>query len=135
MIKFVMKGKGLIPFNTNWWGATQTQWAPILLQENRRIWPSQRDPSNRRPWAALSPTYRKWKEQKYPGNPILKLSGNMLNSAEVFPKGSGFSVLSTNYGRYNQFGTSKMPKRPWMGLPREALQKLPAIAWSNILKR
>lgn len=135
MINFTFKGKGLIPLNMRWWGATQAQWAPILLRENRKFWPSQRDPTNRRPWAPLSAAYKAWKDKTKPGNPILRLSGRMLDSAEIFPKGSGFSVLSTSYGRYNQFGTSKMPRRPWMGLPKEALQQLPAIAWSNILRR
>ncbi len=135
MIKFTIKGDGLIPLNTRWWAATQAQWAPVLLQANRKIWPSQRDPTTKRPWAPLSPGYKKWKDSKQPGNPILRLSGEMLDSAEVFPKGSGFSVYSTNYGRYNQFGTSKMPRRPWMGLPKEALHQLSNIAWSNILRR
>lgn len=31
-------------------------------------------------WASLSPRYAKWKEQRYPGQPILRLVGNLFRS-------------------------------------------------------
>jgi len=120
--------------NENWWAPTQKQWAPILLQENKKFWEAETDTQGR-PWAALSPRYKAWKVATVGGLPILILTGKMLNSAKVKPQGEGFAVDSTFYGRYHQLGTTKMVARPWMGVPEAALQLLPAISWSNILSK
>jgi hypothetical protein len=120
--------------NVNWWAPTQKQWAPILLQENRKYWAAETDASGR-PWAALTPKYKAWKVATVGGLPILILTGAMLNSAKVKPQGEGFAVDSTFYGRYHQFGTSKMVARPWMGVPESAMHRLPALSWSNILSK
>lgn len=57
----------------------------------------------------------------------------MQDEAEINPSGAGFKVKTTSYGRYHQYGTSKMAARPWMGVPDKSLQKLPPIAWKHIL--
>jgi len=119
----------------NWWQPTQKEWAPILLQENRALWPSEADPTTNRAWENLSARYRAWKIAHVGNLPILMYSGRMLSSAEVKPYQSGFSVKSTPYGKYHQFGTSRMASRPWMGLPQTAMEHLPGIAWKHILPK
>jgi hypothetical protein len=57
----------------------------------------------------------------------------MQDTAVITPWRTGFKVLSTYYGAYNQFGTSKMPARPWMGIPDKSLIQIVPIAWKNIL--
>lgn len=120
---------------SNWWQPTQKEWSPILLNENRQLWSTESDPTTGRAWESLSAKYRAWKMASVGNLPILMYSGKMLSSAEVKPYQTGFSVKSTPYGKYNQFGTSRMPSRPWMGLPETAMEKLPAIAWKNILPK
>jgi hypothetical protein len=59
----------------------------------------------------------------------------MQDSAYIYTRGDKFLVKSTSYGAYNQFGTSKMPARPWMGVPDISLKQIVPIAWKNILSR
>lgn len=130
MISF--KVKNMPSINRNWWAPTQRQWAPILLQEQKPFWKDEKDPTFGRPWAKLSPGYAAWKDKKYPGQPILRATGKMEDTAKIVPYRTGFNVNTTRYGAYHQFGTRKMPARPWMGIPPKALAALGAIAFKNI---
>jgi phage gpG-like protein len=130
MITF--KVKNMPSINFNWWAPTQREWAPILLQEQKPFWKDERDPTTGRPWAKLSAGYTAWKNKKYPGQPILRATGRMQDTAKIVPYQTGFQVNTTPYGAYNQFGTSKMPARPWVGIPPKALASLGAIAFKNI---
>ena len=130
MIQF--KLKNLPSINTNWWKPTQRQWAPKLLEDQKPFWKQERDPTTSEPWKKLSPDYKAWKDKKYPGQPILRATGRMQDTAKILPWQQGFKVESTSYGAYNQFGTSRMPARPWMGIPPESLGQLGRIAFKNI---
>jgi hypothetical protein len=59
----------------------------------------------------------------------------MQDAAIITTRGNVFSVRSTYYGGYNQFGTSKMAARPWMGVPDVSLKQIVPISWKNILSR
>jgi phage gpG-like protein len=130
MIEF--KVKNMPSINTAWWPKTQREWAPVLLAEQKPFWKDERNPTDGTPWQRLSPDYRAWKDKKYPGQPILRATGRMQDTAKIVPYQTGFKVSTTPYGAYNQFGTSKMPARPWMGIPPKALAALGAIAFKNI---
>lgn len=135
MIRFRATGNGLIPMNLNWWRPTREEWAVALLDDHPAFWKRQVDPTTGRPWVKLDSQYSLWKSKKFPGEPILRATGSMLDSAYIYTRGNQFLVRSTGYGAYNQFGTSRMPARPWMGVPDTSLQKLPPISWKNILSR
>jgi hypothetical protein len=81
----------------------------------------------------LSAKYAAAKQKRAPGAPILRVTGTMQDTAVINPQGQGFSVTSIYYGVYNQFGTSKMPARPWVGIPDDSLKQIVPIAWKNIL--
>ena len=130
MITF--KVKNMPSVNLDWWKKTQREWAPILLAEQKPFWKDERNPTNGKPWAQLSSDYRTWKDKKYPGQPTLRATGRMQDTAKIVPYQQGFKVNTTPYGAYNQFGTSKMPARPWVGIPPVALATLSAIAFKNI---
>jgi hypothetical protein len=132
MISFEIKGRGFQPVNERWWPSTQRQWATKLLQANKKFWPQQRDPQTGRPWKALSPKYKEWKDRSRPGQPILRYSGQMQDSAKIVPKGTGLEVLTTRYGKYQQFGTTRLVARPWMGVPDTSMKDLSTLAWKNI---
>ena len=42
---------------------------------------------NKGQWAPLSPKYKAWKEEHYPGRPILHLTGELIASATMEGKG------------------------------------------------
>jgi len=133
MIEFRIQGRGFQPVNERWWPATQKQWGTKLLQENRKFWPQERNPSTGRPWKALSPKYKAWKDRTASGQPILIYTGRMQDSAKIVPKGTGLEVQTTPYGKYHQFGTARLVARPWVGVPNKSMETLTTLAWKNIL--
>jgi len=135
VIRVKVKGNGLTPMNLNWWKPTKQEWTPILLDDHPAFWKKQVDPTTGQPWRNLSPQYADWKSKHFPGEPILRATGTMLDASFIFTKGNQFMVQSTAYGAYNQFGTSKMAARPWMGVPDISLKQIVPISWKNILSR
>ena len=134
-LKIDNSGKGLTPMNLNWWRPTKEEWVPVLLDDHPQFWKQQVDPTYKRPWDQLTPRYANRKDQRYPGQPILRATGLMQDLAYIYTKGNVFYVKSTDYGSYHQNGTSRMVARPWMGVPDISLQKIAPIAWKNILSR
>jgi len=127
--------KDLYPLNTRWWKPTKEEWVPVLIDDHPQFWKKQVDPTYQRPWARLTPRYASWKAQNYPGQPILRATGLMQDLAFIYTRGNVFKVKSTPYGKYHQFGTSRMAARPWMGVPDVSLKQIVPIAWKNILRR
>ena len=134
-IKIDNKGKGLTPMNLNWWKPTKEEWVPVLLDDHPQFWKRQVDPTYQRPWQRLTPRYADLKAKKYGSQPILRATGLMQDASYIFTKGNQFLVRSTDYGAYQQFGTSKMPARPWMGVPDISLKQIVPISWKHILSR
>lgn len=130
-----LKLQNLTPLNTRWWKPTKEEWVPVLLDDHPQFWKRQVDPTYQRPWAKLTPRYAEWKAENYPGEPILRLTGLMQDVAFIYTRGNKFLVKSTPYGRYHQFGTSRMVARPWIGVPDISLKQIVPIAWKNILSR
>ena len=135
MLRLRVQGNGLTPMNLNWWQPTKREWTPVLLDDHPQFWKQQVDPTYLRPWQQLSPKYAKWKSENYPGQPILRATGLMQDIAYIYTRGNVFYVKSTDYGQYQQFGTSKMVARPWMGVPDISLKQIVPISWKNILSR
>ena len=135
MIRFKVTGNGLIPMNLNWWKPTKEEWVPVLLDDHPQFWKREVDPTYQRPWARLTPRYASWKSQNFPGQPTLRRTGAMQDASYIFTRGNQFLVRSTHYGAFNQFGTSKMAARPWMGVPDISLKQIVPISWKNILSR
>jgi hypothetical protein len=131
MISFSLKN--LKPLNLTWWPDTQKEWLPILQKSNQVSWRAEKDPTTGKAWAKLTPRYGVIKAKKFPGQLILRATGEMQDTAEFELSDSGFSVKTTSYGLYLQFGTSKMVARPWLGVPNIALKALPPISWKHIL--
>lgn len=100
-------------------------------------------------WRPLSPNYAKWKAIHYPGNPILVASGHMRMAAtiphmpgnwiswlgNVMLYGVDTSKFRATYPSFHQYGTTKMPERPYMGLATEDLEELTRIAAEHMAPR
>lgn len=74
-------------------------------------------------WRALEPSYRRWKEKKRPGVPILKFDNHMLGDQLSWQLDGDAAVLvGTNavYGAIHQFGSRdpnrRLHPRPWLGV-------------------
>lgn len=126
--------KPIKPLKVRWWAQAKREWVPHLMSANKEMWPREIDPDGL-PWQALSPAYSKWKVRNYGNLPMLDLGTNdFQETAYVKIVGNRFRVVTTDAGVYNQFGTSKMPARPWMGVPQKSLSALAEIALKHILK-
>lgn len=79
-------------------------------------------------WPALSPAYAEWKEQHYPGAPLLVQTGALKESLVSHGPGSieersadALTIgTSIHYAAFHQTGTSRMPPRPPIVIPEEA---------------
>ena len=101
-----------------------------------KVFQAQGGYGSRSKWTALSPKYKKWKSQRFPGKPILQQTGSLRNS--LSKKGAGyFEVIrkqtltmgSTNKTfKWHQQGTSKMPKRPPI-----TITKYQGTKWAKIV--
>jgi phage gpG-like protein len=77
-------------------------------------------------WAPLSAEYASWKATRYPGVPPMVRSGKLFRSlAELSdPQVNEINKLSARFGtavpyaEFHQMGTSKMPKREVVFIPR-----------------
>lgn len=82
-------------------------------------------------WEPLSPAYRAWKEQNYPGKGILERTGTMRSNFDsVHKKDMAMIWNDTPYFKYHQSNKSRrgnLPRRPAMKLyhrQREDVQKI-----------
>jgi len=90
-------------------------------------------------WAPLSMVYRLWKEENYPGKPILELTGALKRA---FATGRGGSITRTamtwefapgiktdsgyDLAKLHHTGTSRMPSRPPFRIPNEIGERMVA---------
>ncbi len=76
-----------------------------LLRSTRERGARQVDPSGA-PWRPLSEDYKKWKQKKRPGVPILKFDFHMLGDQLSYQVDSDALYVGTNapYGAVHQFG-------------------------------
>lgn len=83
-------------------------------------------------WAWLSPKYRAWKQQHYPGKGILVRSGTMQASVRwhgalgyggIFEAHPQYAVAGSAvpYAKFHNQGTKKMPARPFLPPPDPAV--------------
>ncbi|CAH0062883.1 Phage virion morphogenesis protein [Stenotrophomonas maltophilia] len=90
-------------------------WGEYLLRSTRERAKKERDPTGQR-WRALEPSYKRWKQKKRPGVPILKFDFHMLGDMASWQTDGNEAVLvGTNapYGAIHQFGgTIRHPARP-----------------------
>ncbi|HHA2757638.1 phage virion morphogenesis protein [Stenotrophomonas maltophilia] len=89
-------------------------WGEYLLGSTRRRGKQQVDPSGRK-WRALSPSYKRYKQRKRPGRPILEFDFHMLGDMASWQlDGSDAVLVGTNapYGAIHQGGgTISRPAR------------------------
>lgn len=111
-----------------WWNASKKELTKLVEEANKANWPNQRDPVTKKKWAPRQQPTGTW--------PLLRRTGRMQDSA-IFKPGRApmsFVVTTTNYGPFNQYGTSKMPARRWLGIPPELGPKMGEIVFKSMWK-
>ncbi len=78
-------------------------------------------------WAPLSPNYARWKQQHFPGKPILQRTGRLMRSL-TGQSGEYEQTITPHsltihshvpYGSEHQTGTDNMPARPPIAISQE----------------
>lgn len=90
-------------------------------------------------WAPLSSAYAQWKARHYPGKPILERSGSLRDSLtrRPFPieKIDRLDMTigsDSEYGRYHQAGTERMPQRKPVDLTEYQRRDLVKIMQAHV---
>lgn len=93
------------------------------------------------PWAQLSPKYAAWKEEHFPGMPILVATGDMraaaLSPEAIFVTGDSLTYSVEAPAGWHQDGTENMPARPLVRLPsrvRRGWDRI-VVEWLNEQRR
>lgn len=89
-------------------------------------------------WVPLSPTYAEWKAARFPGRPILQLTGALMRSLTGRTPDSITEIerlalaigTRLKYAVYHQKGTPRMPARPIIRLTEEDKRQ-----WTKIFHR
>jgi phage gpG-like protein len=92
-------------------------------------------------WAPLSPRYGAWKARRYPGKPILVLSGALRKDLTTRPysveriEHDSLTLVLTElpYARYHQTGTATMPQRKVLDITREQWDKIVKVVQRHIV--
>ena len=96
--------------NENWWVSSKPKLTRIVEDYNKQSWSEERDPVDGSGWAPRKPPTGSW--------PLLRKTGKMQDSTRFSAPGVMLFTAKTsvNYGGFHMSGTSKMPRRRWLGI-------------------
>lgn len=115
--------------NLNWWQTSRNELTKIVTDYNKSMWSQQSDPVTLKPWAPRKPPTGSW--------PLLRKTGRMQDTAKIRAKNAApmlFKASTVYYGKYQQYGTSKMVARRWLGIGSRILDPMAAVIGKNIFK-
>ena len=94
------------------------------------------------PWAQLSAQYAAWKEDNYPGQPLLVATGALRDALTVDGSAHAlrdysasmfnFGTQGLDYASFHQTGTSRMPARPPLDFGPEFERELVGAAAAGV---
>lgn len=113
--------------NLNWWDSSKNELTKLVVDHNKQSWGQQQDPVTMSPWAPRKAPTGSW--------PILRQTGKMQDTAKFRAVNTMiWSVRTTDYGPFHQYGTSKMPQRRWLGIGGTLLDPMAKVIGSHIFK-
>lgn len=109
----------------------------VWIEALEGVFAAEGDPQ---PWPELSPAYAGWKQNAYPGQPMLRLTDRLYDSLTsqtsdtIWFVGPKSMQLGTRvpYFIFHQEGTATMPARPILTLPTEAAAALVSMVTNYI---
>lgn len=88
------------------------------------------------PWAKLSPRYERQKVKLYPGHRILDASGTMKQSYFFVSSDQAVTIMNaTDYAKYHQEGTSKMPQRLLFAFNKTMISTVASIVRNGLIRK
>ena len=115
-------------FNEEWWKSSKKELDQIVERHNRSSWGEQKDPVTGSKWAKRKEPTGSW--------PLLNKTGKMFGSTK-FKSGKdpmSFMAKTTDYAKFHQSGTSKMPQRRFLGIGDKVLSEMGRVIAKNIIK-
>ena len=114
--------------NLKWWKDSKKELDQIVEKHNRSSWGAQKDPV----------TGSKWEKRKEPTGswPLLNKTGNMFGKTK-FKSGKdpmSFMAKTTDYAKFHQRGTSKMPQRRFLGVGSKVVDEMARVIGGHIFK-
>lgn len=84
-------------------------------------------------WEDLSEPYRTKKAEEYPGAGILVRTGEMMRGFKALPVTDVLTIYNdTEYAKYHQEGTSKMPQRILLQVDDERSKQISSIFMDHL---
>lgn len=115
--------------NVKWWKSSKKELLEMVETHHKDYWSKESDPVTGASWAPRKKPTGSW--------PILRKSGKMLGSAKfkADERPMLFSATTNvSYGSFHQNGTSKMPRRRWLGLGSDFADKFDNVVAKNLFK-
>lgn len=113
--------------NLNWWASSKNELTKIVVDQHKESWGRQQDPVSLTPWSPRKSPTGSW--------PILRKTGRMQDTAKFRPIDTMvWSVRTTDYGPFHQSGTSKMPRRRWLGIGGNMINPMEKVIAKHIFK-
>lgn len=114
--------------NEDWWKTSKTELTKIVEEYNRQSWQQEKDPVTETRWNPRKSSAGSW--------PILRKTGTMQDTTKFKSAGvMEFSAkTSVNYGGFHQFGTSRMPRRRWLGIGDSVIKPMTEVIGKNLFK-
>jgi len=115
--------------NWNWWKSSRNQVLKVVEEYNKEAWAAEKDPISGDKWAP--------RREPTGSHPLLKKSGKMQNSTQFKATNKPMmfnAIIKVPYGGYHQRGTSKMPRRRWLGIGSDITPKLVPIFKEHLFK-
>jgi phage gpG-like protein len=116
--------------NLKWYKSSKKELLKVVEEHNKQSWAAAKDPV----------TDEKWKPRKKPtGNhPLLKKTGKMFGTTKFKAMGDRpfdfRASVHVTYGKYHQNGTSKMPRRRWLGVGKTIDDKALPVIQKHLFK-
>lgn len=114
--------------NKDWYKNSKKELTDIVKQHNKESWSAAKDPVTSSPWTPRKAPTGSW--------PLLKKTGKMFGTTKITSSNEPFSfkARTVDYGKFHQYGTSKMPQRRWLGIGGEATSKMAKVIAGKIFK-
>ena len=115
--------------NLKWYKDGKKEYLKVVEEHNKKSWAAAKDPGGGGKWAPRKPPTGQ--------HPLLRKSGKMFGSTKFKAGDRPFDFKATvgvKYGKYHQEGTSKMPRRRWLGIDHTIDDQLMPVVKKHIFK-
>lgn len=115
----------------NWWKKSRKELTDIVTEYNKENWANATDPVDNSRWKPRKPPTGTW--------PLLNKTGRMFGSTVIVTRATEPMIftakIGVDYGGFHQYGTSRMPRRRWLGIGPSIADRMAAVIGKNIFSK